>query len=163
MKPLDFDALSSSVVGSEELTVDGSPVLSSENPSELSENLSELVVEVSPELLAEATTTAQAFVIVDQGHATQGTVQVVTENGQAYLVFDDSFDTGSGPDVQVLLSPASEVPISLARENYQIIGTLQSFSGAQRYLIPADINLDDYESVAIWCRRFDITFGYAPL
>ena len=47
--------------------------------------------------------------------------------------------------------------------------TLNTFSvmiappKTQRYAIPANINIEDYESVAIWCQEFNVTFGYADI
>ncbi|MEL7315683.1 MAG: DM13 domain-containing protein [Cyanobacteria bacterium J06559_3] len=111
-------------------------------------------------LLAEA---AGQFVTVEQEKATTGTAQIVTENGQNYVVFDEAFDTARGPDVQVVLYTGSEAPVNLAEGDYVTIAALESFEGAQRYLIPADIDVNNYESVAIWCREFNVTFGYAPL
>ncbi|MEL7314130.1 MAG: DM13 domain-containing protein [Cyanobacteria bacterium J06559_3] len=111
-------------------------------------------------LLAEAT---GGFVTVEQDHPTTGTARMVTENGQNYLVFDDAFDTARGPDVQVVLYTGAEAPVNLAEGDYVTVGDLQSFEGTQRYLLPADIDVNDYASVAIWCREFNVTFGYAPL
>lgn len=111
-------------------------------------------------LLAQATS---AFVTVDQAKATTGTAQIVTENGQDYIVFDEAFDTARGPDVTVVLYQGSEAPVKLAANSYEVIGNLQSFEGGQRYLIPAEIKVEEYGSVAIWCREFNVTFGYATL
>lgn len=36
-------------------------------------------------------------------------------------------------------------------------------SGAQRYALADNVNLADFRSVAVWCRKFNATFGYAPL
>ncbi len=106
---------------------------------------------------------ATNFVTVEQDHATAGTAQIVQEDGATYLVFDDAFDTARGPDVQVVLYTDATAPVHLAEGSYAIVGTLQSFEGAQRYLIPADIDVAAYASIAIWCREFNVTFGYAPL
>ena len=103
------------------------------------------------------------FVTVDQSHATTGTAQIVEKDGQRFLEFDAAFDTARGPAVQVVLHKANSVPVSLAESDYVYIGDLQSFEGAQRYAIPADINIEDYESVAIWCQEFNVTFGYADI
>ncbi|MGK7944626.1 MAG: DM13 domain-containing protein [Microcystaceae cyanobacterium] len=40
---------------------------------------------------------------------------------------------------------------------------LESFQGAQRYEIPENVDLDDFESVVIWCRKFNVTFAYSSL
>lgn len=109
------------------------------------------------------TTEANPFVTVEQDHPTTGTASVVTENGQRYLEFDAAFTTATGPDVTVVLHNAPEVPVNLDEADYVTIADLESFEGAQRYLIPADVDLADYESVGIWCREFNVTFGYAPL
>ncbi|WP_204140812.1 DM13 domain-containing protein [Halomicronema sp. CCY15110] len=104
------------------------------------------------------------FVTVQQEKATTGTASVVTENGQTYLVFDRAFSTANGPDVQVVLyADGVAVPVNIEGSNYAVVGDLQSFEGSQRYLVDASIDVNDYTAVAIWCREFDVTFGYAPL
>ena len=35
--------------------------------------------------------------------------------------------------------------------------------GSQNYEIPEDLDLDRYRAVSIWCRRFGVNFGTAPL
>ena len=113
--------------------------------------------------VAQATSTPQPFVTVEQEKDTTGTASVVTENGQTYIVFDDAFDTARGPDVQVVLHTGATVPVSIDEADYVTLATLQSFEGEQRYLIPASIDINEYQTVAIWCREFNVTFGYAPL
>lgn len=107
--------------------------------------------------------TSGQFVTVDQSHATTGTARIVEKNGQRILEFDGTFDTARGPAVQVVLYRGDSVPVSLAEDSYVYIGDLKSFEGSQGYVLPADINLDDYGSVAIWCAEFNVTFGYADL
>ncbi|NEO16805.1 MULTISPECIES: DM13 domain-containing protein [unclassified Moorena] len=104
-----------------------------------------------------------SFITVDRGHRTQGNAKIVNENGKRYLEFDQSFKTGSGPEVKVLLYRNSSVPRKIRPQDYVTLARLQKFSGAQRYAIPDDLNLDEFGSVAVWCRRFNITFGYASL
>ncbi|MEM6837948.1 MAG: DM13 domain-containing protein [Cyanobacteria bacterium P01_C01_bin.120] len=116
----------------------------------------------------EAVTLAQAttgqFVTVDQAKATTGTASVVTEDGQTYLVFDEAFSTANGPDVTVVLyADGAAVPVNIEGSDYVVLEALQSFEGGQRYLVDASLDINDYDAVAIWCREFDVTFGYAPL
>jgi len=47
--------------------------------------------------------------------------------------------------------------------DYVLIAPLKAYSGAQRYVIPTSINPDQFKSAAIWCRRFNATFGAATL
>lgn len=103
------------------------------------------------------------FVTVDQDHATTGTARIVVENGQRFLEFDAKFDTANGPDVNVLLHRSATVGVNLQEKDYITLAPLGAFSGARRYAIPATVKLDTFKSVAIWCRKFNVTFGYAEL
>lgn len=102
---------------------------------------------------------------------TQGTVRLVTENGKRYLEFDESFKTSEmGPDLHVILHRSADVINStkppaypIKEQDYVILGRLQKFSGSQRYPIAENINLADYQSAAVWCRKFNATFGAAKL
>jgi hypothetical protein len=104
-------------------------------------------------------------------HSTQGTVRLVSENGKIFLELDQAFKTSTmGPDLVVILHRSSDVlgstqppAYALKEGDYTLLAPLQKFSGAQRYAIPATVNLSDYQSVAIWCRKFNATFGAAKL
>jgi hypothetical protein len=97
-------------------------------------------------------------------YPTQGIVKVVTENGKRYLEFNENFQTSKGPDLFVILYRNNTVPTSgIQEKDYLKIARLQKTSGNQRYAIPNDVKLVDYKSVAIWCRQFNTTFGYASL
>ncbi|ATS19626.1 hypothetical protein BRW62_10985 [Parathermosynechococcus lividus PCC 6715] len=104
-------------------------------------------------------------------HPTSGIAKIFNNSGQLVLELDQSFETSPmGPDLVVVLHRSENVlgsttpPAFPLREgDYVILAELQSFSGDQRYDIPATVNLDEYRSVAIWCRRFNATFGAAAL
>ncbi len=95
-------------------------------------------------------------------HPASGTAKIVEENGQRYLEFDTAFSSQAGPDLFVLLH-AESVPRSYNPDKYVNLGPLQQVAGAQRYAIPADVAVADFKSAVIWCRQFDVTFGYAEL
>jgi multidrug efflux pump subunit AcrA (membrane-fusion protein) len=103
------------------------------------------------------------FTTVEQEKETQGTVRIIEENDQRYLEFDAAFTTANGPDVEVVFHRDSVVPVNLDEADYVTLAQLQSFDGAQRYLIPAEMDLSIFNSVAIWCAEFNVTFGYAAL
>jgi hypothetical protein len=103
------------------------------------------------------------FVTVEQDHPTEGTARIVTENGKRYLELDQAFTTAQGPDVQIIMYRGSTIPVNVKEADYVTLAPLKSFDGAQRYEIPATINPNDFKSVGIWCRQFNVTFGYAPL
>ncbi len=97
-------------------------------------------------------------------HPTKGMVKMVTENGQRYLEFDNNFKTDNGPDLFVILHNSPKVPTyGVKEQDYVSIARLKKTSGTQRYAIPNNIDLAKFASVAIWCRQFNTTFGYAPL
>ncbi|HHP7245114.1 MAG TPA: DM13 domain-containing protein [Elainellaceae cyanobacterium] len=103
-------------------------------------------------------------------HPTQGAVSIIEENGQRYVEFANDFQTDSGPDLFVILHQSDDVIGStpppahpIEEGDYVTLAPLQTVSGSQRYLIPETVNLEDYQSVAIWCQQFNATFGAASL
>lgn len=104
-------------------------------------------------------------------HDTSGVARIINSDGQFFLELDETFQTSSvGPDLVIVLHRSADVigsteppAFPLRGGEYVVLAELASFSGAQRYAISADVNLDDYRSVAIWCRRFNATFGAATL
>ena len=95
-------------------------------------------------------------------HPTSGTAQITVKNGKKYLKFDSSFRSDSGPDLFVILH-RQDSPKSYAKANYINLGRLKKVSGQQMYLIPNGVDVAQFKSVAIWCRKFNATFGFAPL
>ena len=102
---------------------------------------------------------------------TSGTVKLVTQDGQATLEIDDAFKTSDqGPDLVVILHQSADVvgeseppAYPLEEGDYAYIADLKAFSGAQTYTVPEEIDVSKYQSVAIWCRKFNATFGSATL
>lgn len=92
-----------------------------------------------------------------------GSVQIISKNGKRYLELSSDFNTGSGPDVKLVLSRQAVVPGSIDEGTYVTLAPLTQFKGKQLFEIPNNIDLEDYASVALWCRQFNVTFGYAPL
>jgi hypothetical protein len=121
-----------------------------------------------PQLIAQSVASPKilrsgSFVTVEQDHPTQGQAKIISQNGKRYLEFDQKFTTAQGPDVEILLYRGQSLPVKLAEKDYLTLAKLQKFNGAQRYEIPANINLDDFQAVGIWCKKFNVTFGYAAL
>lgn len=109
-----------------------------------------------------AVKSGQSGNFVKADHDTKGVARIVSENGKRYLELDQAFKTDSGPDLFVLLHRASP-PQKYQPQDYANLGRLQKVSGTQRYAIPENVNPADFRSVVIWCRAFNVTFGYAPL
>lgn len=102
---------------------------------------------------------------------TVGKARIYRENGKKYLELAENFKTSNlGPDLFVILHRSNNVlastsppAYSLKAADYVIVSRLQKYSGRQRYLIPENINLENYQSAVIWCRLFNATFGTAEL
>ena len=112
----------------------------------------------SPDLLTEGSFHGVA-------HDTKGTASIyVLSDGKRVLRFTN-FETSNGPDVRVFLGAAPDANDSdtVTDAGYVELGSLKGNVGDQNYEIPAGINLADYHSVTIWCKRFGVNFGTAPL
>ena len=114
----------------------------------------------SATIIAEANA-AGRFVSVE--HPTSGQAAVVELEGKKYLELNSDFTSDRGPALEVILHQDNAVELNIEEGSYLSLGALQSFNGAQRYLIPDEVDLANYQSVAIWCEEFNATFGYAPL
>jgi Electron transfer DM13 len=109
--------------------------------------------------------------LVSGEHPTSGRVRIVRQGKERVLELGEDFKTSdTGPDLVVILhrSPdviGSTVPPAypIKEGDYVLLASLKRFSGAQSYTIPTGIDLADYRSAAIWCRKFNATFGAARL
>jgi Electron transfer DM13 len=97
-------------------------------------------------------------------HDTTGMASIVElDDGSRFLRIED-LETDSGPDLRVYLSEAPADGDAGAFDDAFIdLGDLKGNQGNQNYEIPRDADLGDIESVSIWCRRFSVGFGVAPL
>jgi Electron transfer DM13 len=97
-------------------------------------------------------------------HETIGTASVHGVNGRRVLRLT-GFSTSNGPDVRVYLVAASDAPDneSVTRAGFVELGKLKGTEGDQNYDIPAGLDLEKYRAATIWCHRFSVNFGTAPL
>jgi hypothetical protein len=101
----------------------------------------------------------------DGAHATKGTATIYEGSGGNRVLRLTNFETSNGPDVHVLLGKAADAKDSEAVKTagYTDLGSIKGNIGDQNYEIPGDVNLADVKSVTIWCKRFSVNFGTAPL
>jgi hypothetical protein len=97
-------------------------------------------------------------------HDTTGQAKVIElADGRRILRLED-FSTSNGPDVRVYLSAApAGSDGDRFDDRYFELGHLKGNIGNQNYTIPASVNLDRYASAVIWCKRFSVAFGAAPI
>ena len=75
------------------------------------------------------------------------------------------FATSNGPDVRVYLVAAADVQddATVTTAGFVELGPMKGNIGDQNYDIPATVDLANYRTVTIWCKRFSVNFGSAPL
>lgn len=111
-----------------------------------------------PVVLAEGT-------FVSQEHGTEGTARVLQLADGSRFVRFEGLSTSDGPDLQVWLSDQDAGGDWFKYDSGRSVelGELTATDGNQNYEIPADVPLDGLNSVVIWCERFSVAFGSAPL
>jgi len=98
------------------------------------------------------------------GHPTSGRAAVLEVTGGRRFLRLEDLHTSNGPDLFVYLSTtAADGPRDRFDDDFVGLGRLKANQGNQNYEIAADVRLDRYRSVVIWCRRFTYAFGAAPL
>ncbi len=98
-------------------------------------------------------------------HETAGDATIYQLPDGKRLLRLTSFETSNGPDVQVYLvaAPDASDNDTVIKAGFVNVDTLKGNIGDQNYEIPADLDLNKYQAVTIWCRRFAVNFGTAPL
>jgi hypothetical protein len=98
-------------------------------------------------------------------HETKGSATIYRRPDGTRLLRLADFETSNGPDVRVYLVAAADVndDATVTRAGFIELGKLKGNKGDQNYEIPATVDLGKYRSVTIWCKRFSVNFGTAPL
>lgn len=98
-------------------------------------------------------------------HETKGQATIYRFPDGRLVLRLTGFETSNGPDVQVYLVAAPDVNDNETVKSAGFIGLgpMKGNVGDQNYDIPAGTDLSAYRSVTIWCRRFSVNFGTAPL
>ncbi|MFA7295885.1 MAG: DM13 domain-containing protein [Dehalococcoidia bacterium] len=97
-------------------------------------------------------------------HETDGTATVYEVDGKRVLRLSD-FRTSNGPDVKIAFVAAADVKddATVKSAGYVNIAPMKGNVGDQNYELPADLDLSKYRTVVVWCERFAVNFGAAPL
>jgi len=118
-------------------------------------------------LMAQSGTILATGTFHGAAHSTSGRATVYSgSNGDDALRLTH-FKTSNGPNLHVLLIAATD-----AQDNEDFLkkgvervdlGPLKGNEGDQNYTIPAGTDLAKFKAVSIFCERFDVNFGTAPL
>ena len=103
--------------------------------------------------------------LVDHAHVGDGTINVITDGQRRFLRFEDDFAIDNGPDLNVYLVRGVDAggPASEFDGDFIDLGDLKGNIGAQNYELAADVDIDEYDTVVIWCVRFGVAFNAADL
>jgi hypothetical protein len=98
-------------------------------------------------------------------HETKGMATLYRRTDGSRVLRLSSFETSNGPDVRVYLVAAADVndDATVKRAGFVELGKLKGNKGDQNYDVPASVDLSKYRAVTIWCARFNVNFGTAPL
>jgi hypothetical protein len=118
-------------------------------------------------LHAQNSTPVATGVFHGQVHSTSGRASIYKGSEGKLVLRLTGFKTSNGPDVHVLLIDAKDAQDNdnfLTNKTERVeLGKLKGNEGDQNYDIPAGTDLAKFRTVAIYCERFNATFGAAPL
>jgi hypothetical protein len=98
-------------------------------------------------------------------HETKGTATVFQLADGKKTLRLTNFETSNGPDVHVYLVAAGDAKDNDTVKNagFVDLGPMKGNIGDQNYDVPANVDLAKYRAATIWCARFSVNFGTAPL
>ena len=96
----------------------------------------------------------------DSGHDASGEAVLYRLDDGSYSVRLDGFTVDNGPALEVWLVQRTSGDIARGGVS---LGALKSTNGNQNYAVPAGTDAASFAGVSIWCERFSVNFGTAPL
>ena len=100
-------------------------------------------------------------------HQTSGRATIFQEPDGKLVLRLTNFKTSNGPDVHVIFIAAKDADddANFLKSNVERVelGKLKGNEGDQNYQIPAGTDLSKFQTVSIYCERFNANFGAAPL
>jgi hypothetical protein len=98
-------------------------------------------------------------------HDGKGKASVVRRADGSRVLELTEFETSNGPDLQLYLVAVRDAidSDSVKAAGFVTLGALKGNVGDQAYGVPAEIDLDRFRAVIVWCRRFGVNFATAPL
>ena len=98
-------------------------------------------------------------------HPTAGTATIYRMGDGSRVLRFTGFSTSNGPDVHVYMVAADDAKdsASVLRAGFIDLGTIKGNMGDQNYPLNPDVDLSKYRAVSVWCKRFSVNFGAAPL
>jgi|SRR5580693_3407599 hypothetical protein len=113
-------------------------------------------------LLAQTLASGRFYSIL---HPTEGTATIYQMGDGTRVLRFTNFKTSNGPDVHVYMVAAEDAKdaATVERAGFIDLGVIKGNIGDQNYRLGSDVDLAKYRAVSIWCKRFSVNFGAAPL
>ncbi len=165
----DFPALMNAIVpeGMEmaqaNATMEAAIVRSGENETMVEEEM----MEAMGAMLAPDAVKVGQFRDADSFQRGSGSATIYDLGTDGFVLRFEDFNVINGPDLRVLLTthpdPMGRGDVHADDVTYVELGKLKGNIGNQNYPIPDDVNVDDQNSVVIYCKPFQVLFAVAPL
>ncbi|HEY7408680.1 MAG TPA: DM13 domain-containing protein [Gemmatimonadaceae bacterium] len=126
--------------------------------------VNESLAAATPSAVAEPVTLAEGM-FHSNAHETMGTATILSLADGRRILRLTNFSTSNGPDVRVYLVAAADVADdeTVKTAGFVELGPMKGNKGDQNYEVPSSVDLASYRTVTIWCKRFSVNFGSAPL
>lgn len=100
-------------------------------------------------------------------HETSGRASVYRQSDGTLTLRLTDFHTTNGPDLHVVLTKASDPALQITSPSKALmlieVGVLKGNEGDQDYALSSNIDLAQYNTVAIYCERLHAVFGAGNL
>ncbi|HET8921991.1 MAG TPA: DM13 domain-containing protein [Candidatus Acidoferrum sp.] len=98
-------------------------------------------------------------------HPTKGTATIYRLADGNRVLRLTNFKTSNGPDVHIYMVAADDAKDNdtVKRAGFIDLGEIKGNIGDQNYALGPNIDLAKYRAVSVWCKRFSVNFGAAPL
>ena len=98
-------------------------------------------------------------------HPTKGTATIYRLADGSRVLRLTNFKTSNGPDVHIYMVAADDAKdnATVQRSGFIDLGEIKGNIGDQNYALGPDVDLAKYRAVSVWCKRFSVNFGAAPL
>jgi len=95
----------------------------------------------------------------DEFHTGSGIARLIATGADTYTLRFEEFSVRNGPDLYVFLSSD---PIEYV-EGALDLGRLKATDGNFNYELPAGTDVNQFKSVVIWCKAFEVRFASATI
>jgi Electron transfer DM13 len=127
--------------------------------------INERVHETMPAANASSIQAIESGVFYRIAHPTEGKATIYRMADGGLMLRFTNFRTSNGPNVHVYLVAADDAKDgeTVQHAGFIDLGPIKGNIGDQNYALGSAVDLSKYRAISIWCQRFSVNFGVAPL